>query len=588
MKLFLSKPTENNLNSMKAAIITRSMAPDWSSRDFEKRNLSVPTYHWDDRSRLFQDAATIKDVVDELINQLAVELNDIHGIKESRRYWEIVIGEWCFLYSQVIVDRWKSVTSILKNESEIEIELQSNNTNDSPYDTRDFITSATMSESWNSNLYGEIIEAINAGEESHQFERISSPIAKINRTSQSPLKCYLKLIINQFSAWKSKFGNDILIQNIYLKNNQLLKFCAKMRQIPYFEVSIRASCLTQDLKIRNVKIQSSTLKGLIDPELAEVICKMLPKYFPRIYLELFSSHKKKSLEVYQFRKPHLVVTANSYSLNEEWKKWAAYACSTGSKIVIIQHGGMYGANRFSLIQEYELMICDKFLTWGWEDNSSFKIITSHATKLIGYKPRKRRGFQSRITFIAFEMPLHSYWLASMPVGPQVIDASLSSLDFIKSLDYELRNLLIIRPYPTDYGLNARALFGELLPYQQILSGEDETFIQAVSKSRIVVTNYNGTTYIQTMALNVPTVVFWDKNLWEIDLRYADIFQELNQAGVLFYSVKDCAEFLNLNYESIENWWASEKVQICVKNFLNIFGKVNRSSLSEFAKQLVSI
>jgi putative transferase (TIGR04331 family) len=282
------------------------------------------------------------------------------------------------------------------------------------------------------------------------------------------------------------------------------------------------------------------------------------------------------------------VTANSYSLNEEWKKWAAYACSMGSQMAIIQHGGMYGANRFSLIQEYELMICDKFLTWGWEDKSSFKILSSHATKLIGYRSRKRRTFQSRITFIAFEMPLHSYWLASMPVGPQVIDSALSSLEFINGLSHELRNLLVIRPYPTNYRLNAQALFGKLLPHEQILCEEDETFIQAVSKSRIVVTNYNGTTYIQTMALNVPTVVFWDKDLWEIDLRYADIFHELNQAGVLFYSVQDCVEFLNLNFDTIEEWWSSEKVQICVKNFLYIFGKVNSNSLSAFATQIASI
>jgi putative transferase (TIGR04331 family) len=588
MRLLLSKPAKNDPNPIKGVIISRSMAPDWSSRDFEKRNLSVPTYHWDDRARLIQDATIIKAVVDELVTQLAVELNDIHGIKESRKYWEIVIGEWCFLFTQVIFDRWRSVTSILKNESEIEIESGSKIPNDSPLDTKEFITSATLSESWNSNLYGEIIHAITGSEELHQYERKNNTIDKINMVSQSPFKSYLKLLVNQLSARKSKFGKDILIQNIYLNNFQLMKFCFKIGQIPYFEVDIPTSCLIQDTKIRNVQIKPSTLKDLVEPELAEVICQLLPKYFPRIYLELFSSHKKKSLEVYQFRRPHLIVTANSYSLNEEWKKWAAYACSNGSKMVIIQHGGMYGANKFSLIQEYELMICDKFLTWGWEDDSSFKIVSSHATKLIGYKSRKRRKFQSRITFIAFEMPLHSYWLASMPVGPQVIDSALSSLEFIKSLNLKLKRLLIVRPYQTDYGLNAHALFGELLPHQQILCGEDETFIQAIAKSRIVVTNYNGTTYIQTMALNVPTVVFWNKDLWEIDLRYTDIFNELNQAGVLFYSVQECAEFLNLNFETIEEWWSSEKVQISVKNFLNIFGNVNSNSLVAFAKQIASI
>ena len=555
--------------------------------DFEKNNLLLQKYHWDDRSKLNRNTKTIRAIVDEILNQLSPQLNKIHGVNESQRYWDIVIGEWSFLFAQVIFDRWSSVTSLLNLEIDIEVISKIGIPNNSPIDTREFLTSATMSDEWNSNLFEEITHAI-LKKDFEPLERNLKCINARKKETKFSFKTGVKILVNQISGWKSKLGNEILIQNIYLKNIQLLKFSTIIRQIPYFETKVFLSDLVPNSKIGNIQMELTTLKDLADAELAAVVCKLLPKYFPQIYLEQFASHKKKSLKVYQSRIPRLIATANSYSLNEEWKKWAAFACSNGSKLAILQHGGMYGANQYSLIQEYELMICDKFLTWGWEDPTNSKIMSSHPTKLMGLSPRKDRKSRTRITFIAFEMPLHSYWLASMPVGPQVIDSALSSLEFINSLKNELLHLLKVRPYPTNYGLNAKASYEKLLLKEQILGGEDESFDHAISDSRIVVSNYNGTVYIQSMALNVPTVIFWDKELWEINSRYANIFQELHSARVLFYSAKECADFVNSNYESIEDWWSTDEVRNSIRNFLKIFGNIDDNSLFAFAKQIVSI
>ena len=38
-----------------------------------------------------------------------------------------------------------------------------------------------------------------------------------------------------------------------------------------------------------------------------------------------------------------------------------------SKLIMGQHGGVYGQYEFSTIQDHELDVGDKFLSWGWTD-----------------------------------------------------------------------------------------------------------------------------------------------------------------------------------------------------------------------------
>ena len=37
----------------------------------------------------------------------------------------------------------------------------------------------------------------------------------------------------------------------------------------------------------------------------------------------------------------------------------------GTKLLIGQHGGLYGATLFSWFEKHEIKTCDKFLSWGW-------------------------------------------------------------------------------------------------------------------------------------------------------------------------------------------------------------------------------
>ena len=39
--------------------------------------------------------------------------------------------------------------------------------------------------------------------------------------------------------------------------------------------------------------------------------------------------------------------------------------------------------------------------------------------------------------------------------------------------------------------------------------------RAISNSRLVITNYNGSTYQETLSANIPTIIYWDINLTQL-------------------------------------------------------------------------
>jgi putative transferase (TIGR04331 family) len=164
---------------------------------------------------------------------------------------------------------------------------------------------------------------------------------------------------------------------------------------------------------------------------------------------------------------------------------------------------------------------------------------------------------------------------------------MSSIDFINKLGPKIQKNSQFLHYPTHYGLNARERFQTILSLHQISSGE-LSILESVRASRMVITDYNGTTYIETFGLNRPIAVFWDKDLWEMDNRFADIFEGLEMVQLLFYSAEDCAEFVNTNYEYVEKWLYSDIVQNGIQKYLNIFDRVNRNSYSKLATQIRSL
>ncbi|MDB9976204.1 hypothetical protein OAE24_08575, partial [Candidatus Thioglobus sp.] len=84
-----------------------SQRKDWANLDS-----STPMYHWDDRKKLYKDYLYLNDVHEELMELLTNQLNEVHKINKSVRYWKILIGPWALSFVQVLFDRWSMIRQV--------------------------------------------------------------------------------------------------------------------------------------------------------------------------------------------------------------------------------------------------------------------------------------------------------------------------------------------------------------------------------------------------------------------------------------------------------------------------------------------
>ena len=82
---------------------------------WENRDAVVATYHWDDRLKLHQDYLHLQVLYEELLGELAAQLNVLHRVDYSLRYWRIIVGPWLGYFIQMLFDRWSMLHQVLRD-----------------------------------------------------------------------------------------------------------------------------------------------------------------------------------------------------------------------------------------------------------------------------------------------------------------------------------------------------------------------------------------------------------------------------------------------------------------------------------------
>ena len=76
---------------------------------WENISAEVVPYHWDDRDKLKHDFDYIQQLCEELLFELTDQLNSLHGVNYSPRYWHIQLGTWLHVFVSILFDRWSMI-----------------------------------------------------------------------------------------------------------------------------------------------------------------------------------------------------------------------------------------------------------------------------------------------------------------------------------------------------------------------------------------------------------------------------------------------------------------------------------------------
>jgi len=127
-------------------------------------------------------------------------------------------------------------------------------------------------------------------------------------------------------------------------------------------------------------------------------------------------------------------------------------------------------------------------------------------------------------------------------------------------------MIIYRNYPHEYGHATLERISERFP--EIRWDDGRPMKKRLKHSRIAIIDHCVTTFLETLTANVPTVLFWDPQRWEVREEAEPYFESLRKVGILWNSPEAAAKKVAEIYDEPWSWWGSEAVQEVRNRFVD--------------------
>lgn len=289
-----------------------------------------------------------------------------------------------------------------------------------------------------------------------------------------------------------------------------------------------------------------------------VLRVLLPLHLPVALLEGFAAYRSAALAM-PVSRPKVVYSANALHGHLAFKVLAAEWHAEGTRLLYHQHGGGYGIDHIHTPEEFESRVADRYFTWGWSNANNPKVKPVSPGAL--HCPRKRRKL---VLLNCVDYPKVVYRLHFQPMPGTIQTMHNETCAFLADLP-DRRNLLV-RPYPTDYGWGFTDMMRKAAP-DAVFDDHRVGAFERYAESRLVVHGYLGTSYLETLALNIPTICFYDVDTYAFREEAQSLLDGLESVGILHRSGKAAARFVAGLRNDPEGWWAKPEVQEARNRFV---------------------
>lgn len=531
---------------------------------------TVLPYHWDDREKLYQDYKYLKTVYERYLTSLVRQLNQLHSVNHSVRYWRIIIGPWLHYFIAIIFDRYSSLKKAY-NTFKIDntIILKSCLYKWTPRDMDNF-NSFFVGDIFNQVIFSEIIRHLHLFPyEEIEIENDEVAVNKfdniVNLSLRSKIKSYVRNLL--IEACQIRNPSYVFVASNMGMNQAWLE--VNLGQIPSVFDEIKISPLKADEELRRAFVLNEG-----NDEFEGILDILIPKLIPVAYIENYKKILKQSFLNYT-KSPKVIFTSNACIYNEGFKIWTAENIECGAKLINGQHGGHYGTGLWNWQEEHEINISDKYFTWGWKSQDEPKVKPLPAAKYNTIKSKLNPDPEGYILWTWVGLSRYSYWMYSVPVASQMLGYFEDQVNFLNCLSSDARELVLIRYKPdSDFGWGQAKRLKDLKIDIRDYDGK-ESLEKQLMKSRLFVGTYNATTFLETFVSNFPSILFWNPRHWELRRSAIPFFNELKRVGILFDSPEDAARKVNEIYLDPIKWWRTTEIQDVKNKFCEEF--VNSSS-----------
>ena len=136
--------------------------------------------------------------------------------------------------------------------------------------------------------------------------------------------------------------------------------------------------------------------------------------------------------------------------------------------------------------------------------------------------------------VEMSIPRYSFHVYPIPMATQYLDYFKDQQAFISCLKSHLRQKLLIKLDRVDFGWKMSARWSDSMPDIRIVD-RNEKMVDLIKKSRIYISTYNATTHLESLAWNIPTIMFWNPLHWELNeeaTKYFELLEKLQRVRIV--------------------------------------------------------
>ncbi len=553
----------------------------YSRRDhWQTLDAEVLPYHWDDRDKYNSDYCYLDRLYEGLLTQLSGRLGRLHGVTTDSRYWRIVVGPWLRFFVDAVFDRYEVVRTASEARQIDDTWLLSYDSDEwVPGSFTDFYRQYT-NDPWNHILFAECIRAMGLPFTDRLSELNSEPARSRVVGTNWIRNCSKSALINYSRRVPSRLNRVALISS-YLPMGSLAQFQVRLGQLPY-PISPDIGIAPGTPVSREMRSQLKTGQG--DSGFEQFVGKQIANWIPKTYVEDYSAFKKSALAEFP-KRPRLIFTANAYQADDGFKVWAAEHCSNGVPLVIGQHGGNMGISHHNQTEDHQVEIANVFFSWGWEGGGRGNVQALPSPQLSNSSIGPDGSGDILLTLGSY--PRYFYCHYSIPVAGQFLDYLSDQMQFIENLTDPVRSRLRIRLNDDSYGWDIEKRL-RVAGHGGMIESGGQTFRQSLARKRLCISTYNGTVFLETLAANFPTLIFWNPRLFDIRPQVASVFGRLRDAGVLHETPMSAARLLNRISGDVAAWWSTSDVQSAREAFIHEYARGSKDWMAIWSETLKSV
>lgn len=525
---------------------------------------------WADRER-FQRAATYLDRSGEyLIRELAEYMNTVHGRSCSHRYWRVVLGNWLINFLHAAYDRYVRLNEAFARHTNLRTLVLAQEYSRVPRNTNEMVVDLKNSDLLNLQLMSHLLLAMG-----YTFE------GRRPREDRGPKKAARHSALRRARRLAHRFaetavrslhgpGADATLYSMEVMDHAAvwrLALASRFRIVP---LAPRASGPEVPATFDDRRLGLGSLKAEDSFQRAALTC--LPHYLPTVFLEGYQETKRRALAGWR-RMPRVIMTATGWNYHDEFQLFAAEAVDAGTRLVSVQHGAGYGYSREWPSERHERRLSDTFIAWGWADDDGGGDVSNLPNpKLSRFcaAPRRRRSAAVQMLFVSAGNKRYQTRFNSSPQGALNSEYFNGQLRFLAAVTPVERRTLRFRPRPGPAHPLRQWIADK---YTEIGWEEGRTYYESLADAALVVVDHPGSAMLEPLALDIPTVLFWDPRHWEMRSAAEPYFDLLRAAGVLHDSPEAAAAHFCTVITDGAGWWQQPSVQRARQTFVRRFALV---------------